>query len=66
MEGYFREKHAPALTLLSEMASFVQNMLEDAYVERKMCKMYPGSIRRGILQNRVRREIGRASCRERV
>lgn len=55
MEGYFREKHVPALTLLSEMASFVQNMLEDAYVERKMCKMYPGSIRRGILQNRVRR-----------
>ena len=55
MEGYFREKHAPALTLLSETASFVQNMLEDAYVERKMCKMYPGSIRRGILQNRVRR-----------
>lgn len=53
IEGYFREKHAPALTLLSEMASFVQNMLEDAYVERKMCKMYPGSIRRGILQNRV-------------
>lgn len=55
MEGYFREKHAPALTLLSETASFVQNMLEDAYVERKMCKRYPGSIRRGILQNRVRR-----------
>lgn len=55
INGYFREKHAPALTLLSETASFVQNMLEDAYVERKMCKMYPGSIRRGILQNRVRR-----------
>ena len=55
MEGYFREKHAPALTLLSETASFVQNMLEDAYVERKMCKRYPGSIRRRILQNRVRR-----------
>nr|WP_304971710.1 hypothetical protein [uncultured Schaedlerella sp.] len=55
MEGYFREKHAPALTLLSETASFVQNMLEDAYVEWKMCKRYPGSIRRGILQNRVRR-----------
>lgn len=55
IEGYFREKHVPALTLIQEMASFVQNMLEDAYVERKMCKMYPGSIRRGILQNRVRR-----------
>ena len=55
MEGYFREKHAPALTLLQETASFVQNMLEDAYVERKMCRRYPGSIRRGILQNRVRR-----------
>jgi cobalamin biosynthesis protein CobT len=55
INGYFKGKHIPALTLLSEMASFVQNMLEDAYVERKMCKMYPGSIRRGILQNRVRR-----------
>lgn len=55
INGYFREKHVPALTLLSETASFVQNMLEDAYVERKMCKRYPGSIRRGILQNRVRR-----------
>lgn len=55
MEGYFKGKHIPALTLLSETASFVQNMLEDAYVERKMCKRYPGSIRRGILQNRVRR-----------
>ena len=55
IEGYFKEKHIPALTLLSETASFVQNMLEDAYVERKMCKRYPGSIRRGILQNRVRR-----------
>lgn len=55
IEGDFKEKHIPALTLLSETASFVQNMLEDAYVERKMCKRYPGSIRRGILQNRVRR-----------
>lgn len=55
IEGYFREKYAPALTLLSETASFVQNMLEDAFVERKMCRRYPGSIRRGILQNRVRR-----------
>ena len=55
INGYFKGKHIPALTLLSEMASFLQNMLEDAYVEQKMCRMYPGSIRRGILQNRVRR-----------
>ncbi len=52
---YLKEKNPIALALLSETASFLQNMLEDVYVEQKMCRWYPGSIKRGILQNRVRR-----------
>lgn len=51
---YLERKHDIALALLAETASFIQNMLEDVYVEEKMCKRYPGSIRRGIRQNRVR------------
>lgn len=52
---YLKEKNPIALALLSETASFLQNMLEDVYVEQKMCGWYPGSIKRGILQNRMRR-----------
>lgn len=54
INGYLEQKHDIALALLSETASFIQNMLEDVYVEQKMCERYPGSIRRGIIQNRVR------------
>ena len=39
---------------MTETASFIQNMLEDVYVEEIMCSRYPGSIQRGILQNRMR------------
>lgn len=55
MNGYLKGKHPAAMVLLEETASFIQNMLEDIFVEQEMCKRYPGSIRRGILQNRVRR-----------
>ncbi len=54
INGYLEQKHDIALALLAETASFIQNMLEDVYVEQKMCERYPGSIRRGIMQNRVR------------
>ena len=52
---YLEKKHPVACSLLCETASFIQNMLEDIFVEQKMCERYPGSIRRGILQNRVRK-----------
>ncbi len=54
INGYLEQKHDIALALLAETASFIQNMLEDVYVEQKMCERYSGSIRRGIIQNRVR------------
>lgn len=51
---YLEQKHEAAASLLAETASYIQNMLEDVYVEQKMCERYPGSIRRGIRQNRIR------------
>lgn len=39
---------------MTETAAFIQNMIEDVYIEEIMCRRYPGSIRRGILQNRMR------------
>lgn len=54
INGYLEQKHEAAASLLAETASYIQNMLEDVYVEQKMCERYPGSIRRGIRQNRVR------------
>ncbi len=54
INGYLEQKHGAAASLLAETASYIQNMLEDVYVEEKMCERYPGSIRRGIRQNRIR------------
>lgn len=54
VNGYLEQKHEAAASLLAETASYIQNMLEDVYIEQKMCERYPGSIRRGIRQNRIR------------
>ena len=54
MEKHFQEKNKAALAIICEVAGQVQNLLEDVYVEMRMCRKYPGSIRRGILQNRRR------------
>ena len=38
MNAYLEQKHPAAISLLCESASFIQNMLEDIYVEEKMCR----------------------------
>lgn len=42
------------IRLVYNAAAYLNNLLEDVYVEEKMCRWYPGSIRRGILMNRIR------------
>lgn len=42
------------IRLVYNTAAYLNNLLEDVYVEEKMCRWYPGSIRRGILMNRIR------------
>lgn len=46
--------HPAAKHIMTETAAFIQNMIEDVYIEEIMCRRHPGSIRRGILQNRMR------------
>lgn len=55
IQACFQAKDAAALSVLSTAASFLHNNLEDVFVEEKMCRRYPGSIRQGILLNRRRR-----------
>lgn len=40
-----------AISVITETALRINNILEDIYVEMRMCDEYPGSIRRGILMN---------------
>lgn len=40
-----------AVSVIAETALRINNILEDIYIEMRMCDEYPGSIRRGILMN---------------
>lgn len=40
-----------AVSVIADTALRINNVLEDIYVEMRMCDEYPGSIRRGILMN---------------
>lgn len=54
IKGYFDRKDKNALALIVQVAAYLHNLLEDVYVEEKMCSRFPGSVRRGILLNRER------------
>ena len=54
MKGYLERRDEDALALIVQVASYLQNLLEDMYIEEKMCARFPGSVREGILLNRGR------------
>lgn len=54
IRGYFEQKDPEALSLIAQVAAYLNNLLEDIYIEEKMCIRFPGSIKRGILLNRER------------
>lgn len=54
MKGYLERKDEDALALIVQVAGYLQNLLEDVYIEEKMCMRFPGSVRKGILLNRGR------------
>lgn len=54
IKGYFLRKDPNVMALLVQVAGYLDNLLEDIYVEEKMCARFPGSVRRGILLNRER------------
>ena len=48
------EKNQVVISLLAECAAYISNLLNDVYIETKMCSLFPGSIKKGILINRRR------------
>ena len=55
MKKYFVNKDTMVLHIVSVTASYIQNILEDVYVENLMCSRFSGSITHGIWQNRERK-----------
>lgn len=47
-------KNQVVISLLAECAAYISNLLNDVYIETKMCSLFPGSIKKGILINRRR------------
>lgn len=66
IKEYFDKKDKTALLLIRECSRLIWNLLEDIYIENKMCRKYPGSICRGILQNRSRNGEWLPSLRKQI
>ncbi len=54
LKGCFQNEEYTVIRLVYKTAAYLNNLLEDVYVEEKMCRQYPGSIRQGIQMNRTR------------
>ena len=54
MQEVLQNRNPYFIGVLHALARYVNNFLEDLYVEERMCREYPGSIRRGIQMNRRR------------
>ena len=51
---FFEEKDAAVIKALSDIAHSLVNMMEDVYIEGRMCDAFPGSLKTGILLNNLR------------
>lgn len=49
-----QERDKAACLTLSKCAAHISNILEDIYIEARMCKAYPGTFRQGIELNSLR------------
>lgn len=54
MAEAMQEKDRAACLTLSKCAAHISNILEDIYIEARMCKAYPGTFRQGIELNSLR------------
>lgn len=66
LKGYFKKKDKTALAVIYEAARYIHNILEDRYVENKMCARFRGSVAKGIRQNRCRNLELTASLKEQI
>lgn len=51
LQEYLRKKDTVALTVIGETAAYLNNVLEDIYIEAFMCREYPGSVHSSIQKN---------------
>ena len=51
MKGYLNAHNVVAASVIQKTASYINNVLEDVYIESFMCQKYPGSIQNGIQRN---------------
>jgi len=50
----FEDKDEAVVTAISDIAHTLVNIMEDVYIEGRMCDAFPGSVRTGILLNNIR------------
>ena len=51
---FFEEKDEAVIKALCDIAHSLVNMMEDVYIEGRMCDAFPGSLKTGILLNNLR------------
>lgn len=51
---FLEEKDKAVITALSGVAHSLVNMMEDVYIEGRICDAFPGSLKTGILLNNLR------------
>jgi hypothetical protein len=52
--GFLDKKDEAVINALSSIAHSLVNMMEDVYIEGRMCDAFPGSLKTGILLNNLR------------
>ena len=51
LKQFIRRRDQAAVSVIAMTAAHLNNLLEDVYIEGKMCQQYPGSVRTSIQRN---------------
>lgn len=54
LEKYLEDKNQTALKVILQTTLYLQNVLEDIFVETAMCALFPGTVSNGITLNAMR------------
>ena len=51
IKSMVKQRDRAAIAIITKTASYLNNVLEDVYIESQMCQRYPGSVRTSIQKN---------------
>ena len=54
IKGLFTARDKPAIKIIAECTHKIHNILEDIYIESKVCAAYPGIFKTGIIMNNLK------------